>query len=775
MLRIQIAVFLSVIALTGCFKDDGVIDPGNPPKPVLGRFQGRAQNEGDTALSAKRLLNLTNPQVSLVWQFLGPKEYIITPSQGTVNTNPPYPFDIRLLEPPSPEVLDNPDLAIGGLWLYSDRNGNGKLDRLVHPDMLAATRTVDSLYGIYQAALSDLAATGEVKDKRVDVVETYHIGAFGTVTLGPPGDEDTLFVGHSPADTASWDAILNPRFHNLTYQNRWERFFTLRNRANDYYRIVRPSQNHIYEIDMPIRRKLFPKPGGQHEFERKMREVFRTYSAYVATAEKLLYAQIKQGHNEYPYSGFDEPGADWVAGRSRQCFVVYLRDQAELQELRDAEQTSSFTMKGMDKMRTGYNAVRCDDQYNCEFMDPGAELTLDLGQSDGYFNPPAGPPPLRPITVYKPAEVKAPSLDRLAGSYAFQPFFPIRIAAKGGYLWAQIPDEGILRLTPADSLHYFATARDLQVQFVENDSLRVYKLFLFKDNKKYVAARDGAQDDGDLAGGLDSLLGPGIPMDAARAALFTASPYAYGKDTVAARWSGDSLHVTVPGMLPMALAASDSVSFFSRESDLRAAFEIDPAGKCAGVWLTRAGKRIMAPALAYVPPSPADLFPGLADSLPVVASEHAGSGSDRSVIMDGGPRFAPGPDSLFLRPGDGWIDALVSADASDSISLRQGGDYLLFRVPDLAGKGMAIELTLCPQRGVRGRVRLSLRGGADKHRQDDYLGGDLWVDFSDGKPKSVRLGPWKAGANPYYVRIGQIATADPSFLYSFDHYRVLTE
>jgi len=224
----------------------------------------------------------------------------------------------------------------------------------------------------------------------------------------------------------------------------------------------------------------------------------------------------------------------------------------------------------------------------------------------------------------------------------------------------------------------------------------------------------------------------------------------------------------------MALVPADSVSFFSRESDLRISFETDPAGKCDGAWLTRAGKTVMAPAFGYVPPSPADLFPGIADSLPVIASEHEGSGRDRAVVMDGGPRYAAGPDSLFLKPGDGWIDALASAGPSDSLSLGQGGDYLLFRVPGLAGKAMAIELTLCPQRGTKGRVRLSLRGGADRDRQDDFLGGDLWVDF-DGKPKTIRLGPWKADADPYFVRIGLISTADPSFLYSFDHYRVLTE
>lgn len=759
--------------LAGCLGDDGVVDPAAPPKPFLGQYHGHSLNEGDSALSSNRLLHLDNPQVSLVWRFLGPKEYVITPSQGSVNTNRPFLFDLKLSEPPSPEVLDNPDLAIGVVWLFSDRNGNGVLDRLIHPEMMAAARSIDSLYGIYHAALKRLADQNDLKTQRVEVVEVYHVGKFGTVTMGPPGDEDTLFVGRSPADTAIWENTFTSRFRALMYENRWERFFALRKRSNDYYRVTRVSGDYVYEVTMPYNRKLFPKPNGQHQFERDLRAVGLAYDDYIHGAQNLLTAQVLKGHNQYPYSGFDEPGADWVAGQGRNCFIVYLRDNQALQELRDAEKTSSFLVKGIEKVQVGYNAIHCDDQYICEILGPEDDLTIDLGQSDEYFNPPSSPP-RKPIANFIPAEVGASRLARLAGEYQLQPYRDVRIAARDGSLWAEIPDEGLWRLAASDSLLYYSPVRDLQLQFVEDASGRVYKLFVFLGRKKYVAAREKGDVPAQLDEKVQGMLAPPGPLDKARAALFAASTYAYGKDTLKAVWTGDSLRVSFPGLLPMALVPRDSLSFFSRQTDLRVDFELDDRGRCAGAWIVRPGGTVLAPALDYTAPAPDELFPGLPDSLLRVASEHSGTGRDTFATLDGKTRYLPGADRLFLLPGDGWLVAMVRTGSADSLSLHQGGDYLLFRVPGLEGKAMALEITLCPQRGVKGRVRLRARGGKDPGVQEDLLGGDQWAEL-DGKPKTIRLGPWKASTDPYYVRIAQLPTADQPFLYSFDSYRVLAE
>jgi hypothetical protein len=757
----------------GCNLDDGYINPKQPPKPTLGIFSGRANNEGDTTLSAKRLLNLSDPQVTLVWKFLGPKEFTITPGNGAVNATPPYAFNIKLLDPPSREVLENPDLAVGSFWLFSDRNGNGMLDRLIHPEMLEASRVIDSLYRIYQATLVELANIGEVKATRVDVVETYHVGKFGTVTLGSSGDEDTLFLGHTPADTAFLEYLFNSRFRTLTYQNKWERFFTGRKRDNDYYRIFRPSQEHVFDVDMPIKRKLFPKPGNRHEFERKMRHLTAVFNDYIHIAENMISYQMSLGHHEYPYDGFDEPGADWVAGRSRNSFIVYIKDESELQELREAEKSSSFTAKGIEKVQTGYNAIRCDDQYNCEFLESEADMTIDLGQTEEYFNPP-------PSAIRKPGKMELPAdtigsgLERFAGVYDFEPFYPVRIASKEGRLWAQIPDEGVLRLAAVDSLLFRAFDRDLRIQFVQDYRGQPYKLFIYKGTKKFVATRDSTLGVADLTQWVEAMLAPAVPFDPARAHMLTASRYAYGADTLQVQWSKDSLRADIPGILSGALVPGDSLSFFSRVSDFRLAFDLDAQGKCAGAKVSLAGKTVLAPALDYAPLAPADLFPGIADSLPQTASQHGGSGRDGFFALDGGPRYVAGQDSLFLKAGDSWVDTLSSPDPTDSLSLRQGGDFLRFRIQGQLNKAIAIELTFCPQRGVKGRVRLSLRGSADRSRQDDTLGGDFWIEM-DRAPVTVKLGPWKVSADPYFVRVGQIATADSPFRYSFDHYRILAE
>lgn len=163
------------LLLAGCLREGPILDPGShESRPSLGRFQGRSQNEGDTAFSSKRYGGLTNPKVAMVWQFIGPKEFTYSTSDGLVkDANIPFNFVFDMVNPPDKDILESQDLALGTFWLYQDANGNGKLDRLIHPELLDMNLKVDRVYGDYLEAMDSVLEVSRILPVREDVVETY--------------------------------------------------------------------------------------------------------------------------------------------------------------------------------------------------------------------------------------------------------------------------------------------------------------------------------------------------------------------------------------------------------------------------------------------------------------------------------------------------------------------------------------------------------------------------------------------------------------------------
>ena len=252
---------LSLIVFACWQGDEGLILPGNPKnQSVLATFHGRAFNQkfldGSYAMDPSRSLEINNPKIAIVWQFISPKEFVFTPSDAVVSTASPYEFTLELRQPPPAEILNAPDLALGTFWLYSDRNGNGRLDRRVHPEMEKLYRKIDSLESNYRFALSQTRVYGEARAGREDVLDTYYVGRYGTLTARAGEREDTLFASSGPATAGVWSSILDARYRILSDLNRWEAFFALRKRDNDYYRRIRTYPGYVYAVDVPYRRKL---------------------------------------------------------------------------------------------------------------------------------------------------------------------------------------------------------------------------------------------------------------------------------------------------------------------------------------------------------------------------------------------------------------------------------------------------------------------------------------------------------------------------------------
>jgi hypothetical protein len=766
------------LSLFSCFRDDGIINPDDGSgKPSLGRFRGRTYNEGDTAFSSKRYGGLTNPKIALVWQFIGPKEFTYATSDGQIkDANIPFKFEFNLVNPPDKEILESPDLAVGTFWLYQDENGNGKLDRLIHPDLLAMNRAVDSIYGAYTDAQARVLEVSEIKPVRVPVTETYYIGRFGATVRILDGKPDTIWTDPDGRylDQQLWISVLNNRFRVLNYSNRWERYFALRGRANDYYRVAAPAEGYAFAYEFPYERKLFPLPGKEAEFEARVRDATWKLIEFNARYAAMYQEEVKQGWNDYPFNGFGQPGEDWVAGRTRNYSLLYMRNMAGMDELVEAEKASSFSVTGKEKLHLGYNLVWCNDYYDCKVLDASDSIHVDLGMDEAYFNP----PPTswaNPVKNPVPSGTPASWLERLQGAYMFQPDHPFSLMAAQGALWASIPDVGTFRFLPSDSLHFFARARDMQIQIVEEKG-RVEKLLFYRNGKRWVALKDSTLEI--PASDKDRLLAasgrkPGLARKDAMEGYFGRYDHAGDTLRIEAASGGDSMRVSVPGLVPHVYLPESDSAFFSPECDCRLSFRRNEAGKVTDAVMEREGKSALAPSFAYVSRTPADLFPDPEAKPDSAAASCDGGARDAYVWLDGKGRYKGSPDGLFLAEGDPGVSRLEHSLPWEPVSLDQGGNGLVLKLDGAKGRTAALSVLIRKDANAgKGRVRFRLTGGADPAGRERLLSDDFWVDFA-GDSASVSLGAWPVDAEPFYVRLERVATPYPEFPLAFDRYEWL--
>jgi hypothetical protein len=777
-----LAASMLSLTLTSCLRDGSIIDPTLPQaKIAIGHFLGQAFPNTDSSRQKDnaRIYDLLNPKLTMVWQFIGPKEFTYAPSEANVELVWPFKFSVDLRDPPPKEVLESPDLAIGTFWLYQDANRNGKLDRIIHPDLLTLYHDVDRLHDDYNRAVDSVMEVADLKFNPVDVSDTYCLGKWGTLIRMVDGRPDTIWTGTGQASLTNqvWSTVLDERCRVLQHQNRWERFFALRKRDNDYYKIPKPLAGYAQAFDYYYQRRLFPKPGMEAEFEKRVRSAT---NRMVLLALEYVVAQnqsASEGWIDYPYNGYLEPGQDWVAARMRKHCVLYLKDQQGFDELINAERNSSFSVAGKEKLHLGYNLIFCDDRYVCSVLDAQDTMRLDIGATEAYFNPPAHdlpPPYMKPATD----GLAGGYLKTLEGAYKFQVFQPFFLKEENGALWTTVPQFGTFRLAASDSLNFYSPARELEVKIVKKGT-KVEKILVYSGIKCFVAT-------------LDSTLS--IP-EAVRArfasiAAVTASPhgrkdayvggYEFATDTlkVAQPAAGDSLLLSIPGMTPHYFQPLDDSAYFSPYCDCRVAFRRGPDAKVTGLTLGREGVDQWVPSFTYVPRTPSVLFPELAPPAAAPDSEVSssqGSARDTYAGLDGKPRYAGSADGRFLVPGDGWVVSLDHSIPGDSISLSQDGEGITFKLPDLRGAAAGLEVTLRKDALVKkARVRLRLVGGADPAHLDQVLAEEFWTRL-DSDSTVVSLASWPVSANPYYVRLERIATAEPSVAIAFDAYRIVAK
>jgi len=765
-------VAFTLLIQISCQNEGGFVSPSDERNlRPLGEFVGKAV-VGEPA-SLERFPNLVHPKVAIQWRAVGLREKITLSPQAAIDAVAPYAFSLSVLQPPPEEVSSSSEIAFGIVSLFADVNGNGTFDRLMDPVYSAGFSLIDSLARIASAAEAALIGISDI-EPRSPVTERYYLDAPLTLSTADAETPDTVWSPAFSPDPNGVSNYLAVRQSILGNRNRWELFFARRKKDNEFFQRQFPVMGHAFGVEIRYDRTLFPKRGHEGEFEGRVKQAVYSKLALNQASNLFLYDALVSGTMDYPFSGYNTPGEDWMAGRTIQDLLLFLPTQATLDTLLEAIPTGTFRISHLDRLHPGYNLFRCDDQYDCDVRAPGDSILVFFGTSELFFNQP--PSPSRNPFNGVPVVVTPPSADvfaSLQGRYAFNGSDTVSIAVRNGKLWCEATGLGLLRVLPMDSLGIMSPITDFQGLFTPRfNAHSPDRLVEYIRTARIVTLSLGMPVRSDLWNRIDRLDGL-KPADIPDSILARcAGAFDYKGDSLKVVSAGkDTLKVLIPGYSPMTFYALNDTLFQSPWGELSLEFQgFNGLFYSRLVFANGAEKKVVPNFRA--PPSylvKSALKP--ADGMDWV-SDQKGTGHDTYMGLNGRLRYACSEDGAFLRPGDGYLSDVGRTAASDSISLRQGGDFATFRFPGMKGKVAFLELRECAEVGTKTkRVRISIWGGSDPASQHLLYGDQQWMD-SDTAGMFWGLDSLSIDSDPYYLTLKEENTQDPPFSNAFDGYRL---
>jgi hypothetical protein len=759
--------------LVSCQRDDGFASPSDERSlRPLGTFVGKA-TPGDTA-SLHRWTDLAHPKVTVLWRGVGLRDNILHSDQSSIDVQLPFAFSLNLLQPPPEEVTEAPDIAFGIFSLFSDQNRNGSFDRLSHPDLDAGYARIDSLIRESGIAKANLLAVAEIR-KRTPQSEQYYLEASGTLIRDDNGKLDTIAAFANPLKVNGIYDYLKNYQRILGNQNRWERFFDLRKKSNQFYHPTSPAAGHYLGVNIRFDRAVFPRPGLESEFDLRLEKAVDAAMNLDVASTNITIQAFRSGALDYPFTGYGQPGQDWMAGRAIQDLLVFFRTQATLDTLLAAYLTGSFRISHIERLHPGYNLFHCDDQYDCDVREPGDSVIIYLGTSEAFFNAPAtlsaNPVPSNPKN--RPLPPPATAFAPWQGRYALNGSDTVSLVLRNGELWYEGWDAGLLRVLPFDSLGFQSPIFDLQGVLTRRIAERLSdRLVQYSRGLRFVALSLGEPVTPGLLARIEKA-SDFEPADIADS-LVARCPgkYDYGGDTLRiANAGGDSLRADIPGFLPMIFHAVGDSLFQCPWGELSLEFQA-PAGSGYRrvVFRNGSGKKVV----PVFNPAPSNLVNSARTEMDgmVWDSGNQGSGRDLFVGLDRKSRYGCSEDGAFLRPGDGFFADFSRSGAIDSISQRQGGDFATFRFPGMKGKVVVFQLRDCAERTAAGkRIGVSIWGGAEPQARNLLYGDYQWMAADPGGIYWT-FDSLAIDSDPYYLTLKQENTQDKPFANAFDGYRL---
>lgn len=767
------------VVLAACFRDGGFVEPGEEKNlPVLAAFQGRANIKG-TSLSGERMGGIGNPKIALVWQFVGPSAFGVAFDKISVDTRSPFKFSAEIRNPPPDSIAFSEEPVIGLFWLYSDGNENGVLDRIAHPKVAAHDAELAGMLAAYKKAFKALLEVSDISEEWVPYKDTFLLDSVGTFIRVVDGRPDTLFKSRGLKDRNFWHEVLYRRLRLLKNYNGWQNFFALRKKTYDFHRVSVPTAEHSYLQIFEDWRKLFPKPGKEAEFEANLRIAGTAYMLYLIAINTVQTEAVDSGWADYPYQGFDQPGTDWVVGKSTRYFVLYFPNRAALDRVLQAETWGSFTVDGIDRMHTGYNLLDCDEQYRCKVMGEKDSVYVDLADNEAFFNPPSKPVRL-PIADFVSVPVEQDSLKPLEGRYEYRPERPILAVSRGGSLWCDVPEVGTFRLTASRPGVFYVPGEDLQFEFVATVGGRIGKVMMYRLGNRDVGLRtDSTVRDSGLAEKIDRMLARRPERISASVSAGLPGTFSLGLDSlmrVRLADDGAGIGLSYLGLPPAVYRPLNDSEAYNPDSDHRLAFARNEEGAVTGLRWSRPPHGFFLPNPAYKPRKPGDFFPDTGNAQTTPASESGGSGRDTYVDWGARRRYACAEDGRYLKAGDGWVEAVRKGATGDSISFRDPGDGLLFKVTGQAGKRVRLAVAVCGEKGGKqGGVLMDLRAGESAEGAfTRILAESDWVRPGD-KGDTISFSHIPIPSDPYYLELRKVQTWNDSLYFSFDGYRAWSD
>ncbi len=681
---------LLVTLWAGCFRDEGIVDvtkPGNIAP--LAKFRGRAYNEGDTTLPSNRLLELVHPTIALVYHYIGTRENIRTMTEGVVATSPPFAFQIEMKQAPPSSIQHDDEVAVGLFWLFSDRNGNGKFDRGTHPEYAKKLQEIDSLTHLYYQVNDSLLAISEIHLEGVAVEETTLVGAQGLTLIRNGIKVDTVWPAMPAFSTTAMDAPF-ARQKVVLAQDRWEKFFDLRKRSNSISYSAIPNADYSLEMVMRYSRRLFPKSGMESKFNQGVIDLALLSTKKSVLATKYQGEAFQKGWLDYPYTGFEEPGADWGAGRSRDQFVFFFPTWKSIDIMRRAEKSSSFKIANVHQIVPGYNLMECDDQYNCRRLDESAEIKIYMGKSELYFNPPSVTKPFALPTVDSTLWIKNVDVE---GTYPFQPGIDFSVQKVGADFWLDAALFGMTRLQMVDSVRGVGMGLAMQIQFVSNEKHEVEKMILDWKGERYVAVKTSnrisagrSENVTNHAQAQESELSTGITVSLKQSYRW------YGLDTLKfSEASSKSVWLSGKGIPKQKFVAVDSNTLISQFSGIELKWR-RKSDQMEGEWyLLTGGTEYRIP--------PIFLMGTQNDTAGLGAygliQDVQGTARETFVDFQGKPRFSCAEDSLYLVNGDSGLRRNLPVQRNDQIALEGDGEFEIEVPVDSSSDSLSITLDFC--------------------------------------------------------------------------------
>ncbi|MDB5047212.1 MAG: hypothetical protein JWO30_283 [Fibrobacteres bacterium] len=760
--------------LTSCMRGDGFASPSDERNlRPLGTFTGKALFGTDTA-ARSRVIDLVHPKVAVLWRSVGHRDKVTSSGQAVIDAFPPFAFTVNLLQPPPKEVIDAPEISFGLVCLFSDVNGNGSFDRVMDPRFTPGYAVVDSLTHVYERARDSLAAHSMTEHRRL-VTEFFHLEPSGLIVREDGNTPDTMWskdvVLNNDGDIGFESFLGYVRV--LELQNRWERFFAQRKKDNEYFYKEFPTLEHPRSFEIRYERSIFPKPGQEEEFNRWAKRTILAWNIFGVESVRLLQKAFVTGMLDYPFSGYGEPGQDWMAGRSITDLLLFLPTEASLDSLRDAVAGSSFRIDHSERMRQGYNLVHCDDQYVCDVRAVRDSILVYLGASEAYFNAPATPSKSPfPSPGKKPAVTPVQALAAFQGRYALNGSDTVTLADRGGELWCDAVGLGLLRVLPIDSFGVYSPKVDFQGLLTPGEFGRPDRLVQYQGDYRFVFEHMGTSVPDDLLSRIDRASGF-IRVDLPDSVLGRfAGIFDYGGDTLRITLAGgDSLNAAIPGLAKLVFHAAGDSLFRCPWGEWSLAFQGFNGRSFDRVVFANGGVKKNVPAFGQLP---SKLVKSVRedDSGIQWVSAQAGTGRDVSVEVNGRNHYACSDDGLFLRPGDGYLEGFSRTGPTDSISLRQGGDLAAFRIPGMQGKTAVLELRQCAERIAKSkRIRISVWAGSDRENLRLLYGDHQWMD-SDTSGVYWSFDSLAVDSDPFYLVLKQEDTRDAPFRNAFDGYRL---